>query len=219
MYLYIIQRKILSQKQQRNISFWQDYRTLLQQLAFIETSNRYLLITHQHRRKIHIYMCMHILTTISLHWPQRFFAYDFSELELEHLKREQKDTIPNIYSMEQYEEDLQQFMSSILSSQKHITTLINKDILSIARHIDVLSEKDQQIAWLSFPRHTFEKRFLCAIERQAISFREEEPDSILEHHESQIYPRGGYNSYQIVVLFTIFCPLNSSIQTSIYHLL
>ena len=98
-----------------------------------------------------------------------------------------------MYSMEQYEEDLQQFMSSILSSQKHITTLINKDILSIARHIDVLSEKDQQIAWLSF-QHVFEKRFLCAIERQAISFREEEPDSILEHHESQIYPRGGYNS-------------------------
>ena len=191
--LYIIQRKIIPSNQQRNISFWQDYRTLLQQLSFIETSNRYLLITHQHRRKIHIYMCMHILSTIALHWPQRFFAYEFSELELEHLKREQEDTIPNMYSMEQYEEDLQQFMSSILSSQKHITTLINKDILSIARHIDVLSEKDQQIAWLSF-QHVFEKRLLCAIERQAISFREEEPDSILEHHESQIYPRGGYNS-------------------------
>ena len=71
--LYIIQRKIIPSNQQRNISFWQDYRTLfLQQLSFIETSNRYLLITHQHRRKIHIYMCMHILSTIALHWPQRF---------------------------------------------------------------------------------------------------------------------------------------------------
>ena len=191
--MYVVQRKILSQKQQRKVSLWQDYHVILQQLSFVETSNRYLLITHQHRQKIYIYMCIHILTEIAVHWPQRFFAYDFSEVEVEYIKREEKNIMSDIYNIDQYEDDLTNFISSITTSQKHIGTLINKNILSIARHIDVLSEKDQQIAWLSF-QQILEKRFLSPIEKHKISFVDEEPDSILEHHESQIYPRGGYNS-------------------------
>ena len=131
--LYVVQRKILSQKQQRKVSLWQDYHVILQQLSFIETSNRYLLITHQHRRKIYIYMCIHILTEIAVHWPQRFFAYDFSELEVEHIKREQKNSMSDIYNIDQYEDDLTSFISSITTSQKHLGTLINKNILSITK--------------------------------------------------------------------------------------
>ena len=164
-------------------------------------------------------MCMHILSTIALHWPQRFFAYEFSKLELEHLKREQKDTIPNMYSMEQYEEDLQQFMSSILSSQKHITTLINKDILSIARHIDVLSEKDQQIAF-GFPFNMFLRRDFCVPSKDK-PYLFERKNPIVFWNIMKVKSILGEDTipYQIVVLFTIFCPLNSSIQISIYHLL
>jgi hypothetical protein len=192
--LYIVQREPTSRIPK--ISMMYDYHATLQKISFMESQSRYLLTTHQYRKEIYSYICLHILTKIASHWPKRFFVYDFSTIEISHIQREPSDQYNQdflVYSLEDYEEDVQAFLTSLSASKKNVRTFINQNVLSIARHIDILSQRDVQIAWCAF-RDATEKGHLLSLQKHNVSFVEEDPDSLFDHDESQKYPRGGYNS-------------------------
>ena len=206
--LFLLQRELKQgQEIQKNTwkqTLWYDFYTKLQQICFVTRQDRYLLRTDPQKDKIFDFFAMHILSTIASYWPKRFFVFEFSEDVLANLRTndfqdgnddEKEVDITSqqiIYTIEAYEEDIKTFLRSI-EIPEFQKTLIDTDILSIARHISLLDKKDLQIAWLAFRRVT-EQKYLIPLQPKQIVVLEEELDSVLEERNNLIYPRGGYQA-------------------------
>ena len=206
--LFLLQRELIQGQETQNNTWkqtiWSDFHTKMQQICFVARQERYLLRTDPQKNKVFDFFAMHILSNIASYWPKRFFVFEFSEDVLVHLRTNGFPDIHDdekeanrisqqiIYSIEAYEEDIKIFLRST-EIPKFQKTLIDTDILSIARHISLLDKKDLQIAWLSF-RSVTQQKYLIPLQRKQIVVVEEEPDCALEERNNSIYPRGGYQA-------------------------